>query len=210
MNALRNNRKTRKTELDLERLDLRIAPTTIPMAAVLVAELKVETRHVHKWETSLATAQPGSRHERILTQRIAGKEGLIGRQEVRLAGIEARDTGSGSGSQSSLPANVSQTLDVIYNAYEQDPGGFPANLPSTDGANLVLIQGSNVGIQVHDGNPADFNSLLTEVHNDGMQVTISSAQYGTIVGMLPISQLPAVASLPQMPSITPEMTPIVK
>ena len=278
MNALRNKRNSRKTQLDLEHLDLRIAPATIPMAAVLVADLKVETRQVRKWETSLATAQPGSMHESTLIQRIAGEERLMGRQDVQLARIETRaaarlhpaivlpasnfftpnaqnnpvsssasssslttaagpsssnttstttdsgtttTTGSSSpvsstgtttdtGSQSSLPANVAQTLDVIYNAYVASPGGFRANLPSTNGANLVVIQGSNVGIQVHDGNPADFNSLLTEVHNDGMQVTISSAQYGTIVGMLPISQLPAVASLPQMPSITPEMTPIVK
>ena len=103
---------------------------------------------------------------------------LIGRQNVRLAAIESRDTGSGSvgGSQSTLPANVSQTLDVIYNAYEQNPGGFPANLPATDGANTVVIQGNNVGIQVHDGNPADFNNLLIDLQNDGMQVTLSSAR----------------------------------
>jgi hypothetical protein len=275
MSALRNKRQSRNTQLDLECLDLRIAPTTIPTAAVLVAELRVETRQLHKWETSLATAQPGSRHERTLTQRIAGEERLMGRQEVRLARIEARaarlhapvvvpasnffnpnapamsvdnpgstsstTTGAGTsssntsstttdsggttgtsstgsqtgtttatGSQSSLPANVSQTLDAIYNAYTASPSDFPAILPTTNGANLVVIQGSDIGIQVHDGNPATFNNLMTELQTDGMQVTTSSAQYGTIVGLLPIAQLPAVASLAQMPSIAPEMYPTLK
>ena len=113
------------------------------------------------------------------------------------------------GSQNILPANVSPTLDVIYNAYETNPGGFPANVPSTGGANMVVIQGTDVGIQVHDGNTADFNSLLTELQSAGMQVTVSSAEFGTIVGMLPIAQLPAVAALPQTPSITPEFVPLL-
>jgi hypothetical protein len=72
---------------------------------------------------------------------------------------------------------------------------------------LVVIQGSNFGIQVHDSNPADFDHLLTELANAGLQVTSSSAYYGTIVGMLPISQLPAVATLPEAPSVTPLFRP---
>ncbi len=211
INMLKNNKPFRKSQPVVERLGSRIAPTTFPMAAALVAELRVENHQVHKWETSLSNAVPGSRRERLLTQRIAGESRLIGRQDVRLASIESRATGSGTvgGSQSTLPANVSLTLAVIYNAYEQNPGGFPANVPTTDGANMVVIQGNNVGIQVHDGNPADFNSLLNDLQSDGMQVTLSSAEYGTIVGMLPISQLPAVGALPQMPSITAEMQPVL-
>jgi hypothetical protein len=207
MNALQNKRPSQKSQPVMERLDLRIAPAAMPMAAVLVAEVRVETRQVRKWETSLTIARPGGSHERTLIHRIAGAERLIGRQDMRLARIEGQSAG-GTGSQSSLPANVSQTLDVIYNAYTQDPAGFPANLPSTDGAGMVVIQGNNVGIQVQDGNPAEFNSLLTELQNDGMHVTISSAQYGTIVGLVPIAQLAAVASLPQAPSITPEFMPV--
>ena len=185
---------------------MRIAPTSMSTATAVFAELKMETRNVHRLEMSVATARPGSRREITLQARIAAKEGLIGRQEVRLAIIEVPATGS----QNSLPANVSQTLDVIYNAFETDPGGFPANVPSTDGANLVVIQGSNVGISVHDGDTASFNSLLTELQSAGMQVTVSRAQSGTIVGMLPIAQLPVVASLPQTPSITPQFQPSLK
>jgi hypothetical protein len=117
-------------------------------------------------------------------------------------------SGSGStsptpGSQFSLPANASQTLDVIYDAYVQNPGDFPANLPATDGANLVVIQGSNVGIQVHDSNPADFATLVSDLQGAGMQIQSTSASYGTVVGMVPIAQLPAVAGLSEAPSVTP-------
>jgi hypothetical protein len=206
MNALRNKRNLRQTQPALERLDLRLAPTSMSMGAVLASTLRVEARQVHRLQTSLERAQPGSRHERTLVHRIAAEERMMGRQAVRLDQIVARAGGTGTGSQIIFPANVSPTLGVIYNAYEQNPGGFPANLSGA--ASLVVIQGSNVGIQVHDSNPADFNQLLTELENDGMQVTSSSAYYGTIVGMLPISQLPAVATLTEGPSITPLFRPL--
>jgi hypothetical protein len=278
MITLRTKKKSRQTHLALELLDLRLAPATVPMAAVLAAEVRVETRHVQRLETSLASAVPGSAHEKSLIHRIAAEQRLMGRQVARLAQLDAPATvvvpasnftstqptppvvtsqsplagapaappvvtttspasmipppanaittapasvsiGIGSSSQtsaaatgstSSLPPNVSQTLDVIYNAYTQSPSSFPGTLPTTNGANLVVVQGSDVGIQVHEGNPAAFASLFTALTNDGMQVTISNIQSGTIVGLLPIAQLPAVASLPQAPSIMPEMNPTLK
>ncbi len=204
MNALGSKRKQRKSQPTVELLDMRIVPTSMAAEAGLAVELKVEARQVHRFEVSLESARPGSRHDRMLTKRIGTEEQMMTRQEVRLDAMIAREGGTtGSGSQNSLPANVAVTLDVVYDAYQQNPGQFPANLPATDGANLVVIQGSNVGIQVHDGNPTDFATLLTELESDGMQVTTSSAQFGTIVGMLPISQLPAVAELTDAPSVAP-------
>jgi hypothetical protein len=100
-------------------------------------------------------------------------------------------------------------LDVIYDAYVNDPSNFLADLPSTDAANQVVIQGSNVGIQVHDNNPADFDSLASQLQSDGMQITASSATYGTVAGMLPIAQLPAVAGLPGAPSVTAQYHPVL-
>jgi hypothetical protein len=205
MNALRNKRILRNIQPALELLDLRLAPTSMSMGAVLASTLRVEARQLHRLQASLERAQPGSRHERALTNRIAVEERKMGRQAVRLDQIVARAGGTGTGSQSIFPANVSPTLGAIYNAYEQNPSGFPANL--TGAASLVVIQGSNVGIQVHDSNPADFDHLLTELENAGLQVTSSSAYYGTIVGMLPISQLPAVATLTEAPSVTPLFRP---
>jgi hypothetical protein len=201
-------RKPLKTQPALERLDLRIAPTSMSTGAVLAAGLKVEARQVSHLQVSLESARPGSRHERVLIQRIGAEQRLMSRQEVRLDRIVAQSGGTtGPGSPTGLPANVSQTLDVIYSAYEQNPGGFPANVPTTDGANMVVIQGTSVGIQVQDSNPAQFDTLLTDLQNAGMQVTLSSAQYGTVVGMLPISQLPAVGQLPEVTSVTPLFRP---
>lgn len=124
--------------------------------------------------------------------------------------VSDNSTGSGnSGTQRTLPANVSVTLAAIYNAYEQDPNGFPADIPATDGANRVIVQGDNVGIQVQDGNPADFATLVADLQSAGMQIQTSSAAYGIVVGMLPIAQLPTVGQLPDAPSVTAEMQPLL-
>ena len=72
-----------------------------------------------------------------------------------------------------------------------------------------MIQGSNVGIQVHDNNPADFATLMSQLQAAGMQISSSSATNGLIVGMLPIAQLPAVAGLPEVPGVTPMFQPMV-
>jgi hypothetical protein len=116
-------------------------------------------------------------------------------------------TATGSTSQP-LPSNVSVTLDAVYAAFQQDASDFPANLPTTNEANLVVIQGDNVGIEVHDGNPSDFYTLVTELQNAGMQITSSSATYGVVVGMLPIAELPNVAALPQTTSMGALMQPV--
>ncbi len=112
-----------------------------------------------------------------------------------------------SATVSSLPANVAQVLSVIYAEYAADPSGFTGVTTTANGASLVVVQGDNVGIQVRDGNVADFSTLVTELQNSGMQITNSDATDGLIVGMLPISQLPTVAMLPQTPSVTPMLQP---
>ncbi len=108
---------------------------------------------------------------------------------------------------SPLPANVSQTLGVIYAAYQADPSGFPADIPTTNDANRVQIQGTSVGISVRDNNPADFSTLVAALQSDGMQITDSSAQDGVVDGFLPVAQLPAVASLPNAPALVPQFQP---
>ena len=57
-------------------------------------------------------------------------------------------SGTQSGGSNRLPARSPaflptrlRILDVIYDAYHTRPTDFPANLPSTDGANKVVIQG---------------------------------------------------------------------
>jgi hypothetical protein len=104
-----------------------------------------------------------------------------------------------------LPANVSSILNMVYKEYEQDPGAFAGDTTSTNGENLALVEGNQVGIDIHDTNPAEFENLLTELANAGMTITISSAGSDTAVGMLPIADLPTVAMLSPTISINPEM-----
>jgi len=75
---------------------------------------------------------------------------------------------------------------------------------------MVEIQGTNVGIYVHDGNPADFAALGSELQSLGMQITDSNATYGTYAGFLPIARLVAVAQLPQMLSLSPMLYPMAR
>jgi hypothetical protein len=124
----------------------------------------------------------------------------------------AQSAGSASvGSQgtTTFPPTVAPALVTIYQAYIQDPTEFTVP-PSADSAQLVLIQGDQVGIQVRDGNPADFGALLAELQNAGMQILASDATYGLIQGMLPIAQLPAVAALPEIPSVGAMFRPVLQ
>jgi hypothetical protein len=116
---------------------------------------------------------------------------------------------SDTSTPSSLPPNASPTLAAIYDAYTQDPTNFLADIQSMGVAGKVVIQGSNVGIQVHDNNPADFATLVSQLQADGMQIVSSSATYGLVEGMLPIAQLPAVAGLPEVPGVAPMFQPQV-
>jgi hypothetical protein len=273
MNALhRPKRAERTTTPSVERLDLRIAPTTVTPAGAAAANLAV-----HHGSASV-TARRETRLEKQLARRLQREEKLIERRELRLERPNARahghdlaaiagsaalaaelgtlvsminlggagasassgspatvadppmvpptatspspvavsptptptpqaTSGSASGT-ASFPPNVDQVLAMIYEEYEQDPSGFTGPMSSANGANLVVIQGDDVGIQVHDGNPADFPTLVTELQNAGMQITAASATYGTVVGLLPIAQLPTVGGLPQDPSVAALMQPM--
>jgi hypothetical protein len=107
---------------------------------------------------------------------------------------------------STMLDNVSQALITIYEQYEQNPAGFNGVAASNDGANHVLVQGDEFGITVHDSNPNEFQSLVSELNQAGMTTTISSAADGLVIGMLPISDLLTVANFSPTLSITPEMT----
>ena len=108
------------------------------------------------------------------------------------------------------PENVDQALVTIYQEYENDPSGFTGNTSTANGADLVIVQGDDFGIEIHDGNPAEFQSLMNELTNAGMNVTASSATYGTAVGLLPISELLTVAKLSPTIAIMPESAPVMK
>jgi hypothetical protein len=107
-----------------------------------------------------------------------------------------------------LPANVSQALQTIYQEYKafQGTGG---DIFTSSQANVVVLNGTNVGVQVHANGTGDFNAFIAQLKSEGMQVTASDATYGIVEGMLPIAQLPSVAVDPQTLSITPMYKPIL-
>jgi hypothetical protein len=111
------------------------------------------------------------------------------------------------GTTTPLPPNVSAQLQSLYQQFESSGGSSnftPTGLPG------IVISGSNVGINVHTSDTANFNAILAQLQSDGLQVTNSSAAYGLIEGMLPIAQLPAVAQISSDLSITAQYHPTLK
>jgi hypothetical protein len=152
------------------------------------------------------------KHEKTLARH----EKATARHDLRQARREARflahhpntiapTTSNASGS---LPANVSVQLQSLYTQYETYESSGGSGTFSPTGTNLLVIDGTNVGIQVNDTNTGNLNTLITELESDGMQVLDSSSTYGIVEGMLPIGQLPIAAQLSQALSITPMLNPI--
>jgi len=96
-------------------------------------------------------------------------------------------------------------LNTIYQEYLQfvDSGGtgtFSSSL-----SNLIQIQGTNVGVEVHG--KGDFNALVSSLQSMGMQISATDPVTQTVVGMLPIADLPAAAQGLQILSMTPQYRP---
>ena len=103
-----------------------------------------------------------------------------------------------------LPPNVSGILNTLYQGYK---GG--STIPvTTPGASLIVIDGSNVGVNVHGNGQGSFSDLVSTLQNLGMEITATSDVTWTISGLLPINQLPTAAQTPQTLSITPMYKPM--
>ncbi len=99
------------------------------------------------------------------------------------------------------PANLSAALFALYEQYEADPSAFTGGTAPTGGG-LDIVNGA-VEVSARDSNPAEFGSLTAELANAEMTNTDSSATLGMVAGMLPISELVAVATFSPTVSITP-------
>ena len=64
-----------------------------------------------------------------------------------------------------------------------------------------------MGVQVHGNGTGDFNALVTSLENMGMQVSATDPVTQTVVGMLPIADLPTAAQGLQTLSVTPQYLP---
>ncbi len=225
-------RARRRASPMFQHLDERITPTSTQgvMAPIASAALDVASNgalnpavvkdvelgrdrhfaaHVERLEHSI------TRTERRLHRALAGHrvhaaamlDVSLAAQVQKLTLLDASVTSPAPPASGSLPPNVPPLLATIYLQYELWlAGGQQGTFVSSEEA-VVEFQGTNVGIEVHDGDPADFTALGTELQSLGMQVTTASATYGTYVGFIPIGQIPAVAELPQTPNLSPLMYP---
>jgi len=104
-----------------------------------------------------------------------------------------------------LPANVAAALQSLYTEFENAGGDtFVPNQPIDQ---ALQISGNSVEVSLKIGPGTDFNTALSQLQADGMQVSSSSATYALIDGMLPISELPAAAQIAS--SVNPVPKPIL-
>jgi hypothetical protein len=115
--------------------------------------------------------------------------GLGNPTDTGSGGTGSGGTGTNSGS---LPANVGGALQSLFQEFESASGNFTPSQPSD---NLLQISGDNVGVNIKVDSSSDFNTVLSRLQADGMQVSASSATFGIITGMAPISNLPSIAQV---------------
>jgi len=116
-------------------------------------------------------------------------------------------TGSGSSSPGPLSANVAAALQSLYQEF-QNAGGDNSFSPSLPTDNMLEISGNSVGVDLKMSSSGDFSTFLSQLQSDGLQVTNSSATYGLVEGMLPISDLPTIAQAAT--SVTPMSPPTIQ
>jgi len=121
-------------------------------------------------------------------------------------GGSAGNTGNPSSpaptSSGPLPSNVGAALQSLYSEFKSEGDNFTAGNPIDKS---LLISGSSVEVSLKIDSGSDFNTALSQLQSDGLQVSSSSATYGVIDGMLPIAQLPAAAQIAS--SVNPVFAP---
>lgn len=106
-----------------------------------------------------------------------------------------------------LPSNVGAQLQTLYAQYQAYVNAGGKGDFSPTGVDLLVLNGTNVGISVHTTDIAHFQTILAKLRKAGLNVIDQSTAYGLINGMLPIGQLPALAGISSTLSITPMIKP---
>ncbi len=119
-------------------------------------------------------------------------------------------TAANASTSNPLPATVTSQLQSLYSQYEAYESSGGSGTFSPTGVNGLVINGTDVGINVHTNDSADYNTVLAQLQSDGLQVTDDSATYGVIGGMVPIADLPAVAQISAGVSVAPMVQPSLK
>lgn len=121
-------------------------------------------------------------------------------------GSSSSDSGSGSNSSGTLPSHVAAVLQSMYQEYESQ-GGSSSFTPGQPSDKLLQISGTSVEVSLKIASGSNFDTALSQLQSDGMQVSSSSSTYALIEGMLPIAELPAAAQIAA--SVTPVSPPML-
>ena len=194
MTATRTQKRRRNTHPTLEHLDMRIAPTAMTAAAAIAAELKVEARHVARWEAALATASPGSHRQQVLMNHIARTEHRMDVQDARLAQIAGKATESNTsianvphpGPATDPPRTVTRQsavcgTDVSHPRPATDPPHTVTRQSAVcgDGRNARSCEPHNDHCSRHDLTGPDFGHSIGRPHRYRLAVQPASQRvYG--------------------------------
>ena len=77
----------------------------------------------------------------------------------------------------SLPANADNNLNTIYQQYLQFVNSGGTGTFSSSLSNLIQIQGTSVGVQVHGKGTGDFNALVSSLESMGMQISATDRRH---------------------------------
>jgi hypothetical protein len=223
------NRRSNRAKIRLETLEDRITPGTVGPVLAHPAALPrahgVSTKaeppkalskhglHPSSGPTSIHRPEPPARphgpkvhdprRHHPSSPPAAGSSNPGGGAASPAPGAPSGSPTPNQGPNWSLPANVSQPLQIIYQEFEAS-GAQDSFASSLRG--VISIEGDRVGVMVH-GNGGDFGTLVTDMEDMGLQVDGTDATTQTVSGLLPIAALRCAAQDPLTLSVTPEYLP---
>jgi hypothetical protein len=162
----RSERRIQRTlHFDLEPLDHRIVPSTLGAGRRITPPLAMVQVRL---ETHVAPVRPLNAHQ----------EGHS-------------DPANGL----AFPANVARRLRLVYAQYMTYVRMAAGGAIAPTRVSQAVVSSARLDVNVHTTDTAHFQGLLEQLRDAGLRVTQASAASGTVSGLLPIVNLPAVANL---------------
>jgi hypothetical protein len=196
-----HRRRSTRATIRLETLEVRLAPVPInPSHTHMVAIGDAALVHA-KGHHQRPDGSTGGLHR---SSRLASNPRLEHAHPKAHPKIKPIYSGSRSAQPTApLPADASQQLQVIYQEFEA--AGAQGSFSSLY-RGIIEIDGSSVGVMIK-GDGGDFETLVSDLEQLGLQVNAEDATTQTVSGLLPIGALPQAAENPLTLSVTPVFLP---
>jgi len=160
-----------------------------PVVVVASHAQSVSSTATHAAQTAPATAAPVNRSPNVIMSTPA--------TQTNTAAATTTTNNNIADVKNGPMAKAGQSLISLYLDSQKASGG---SFTSSQTA-LIDVVGNQVRIDVRGS--GDVSSLTSALTGAGMQVQSTDATTRTVEGLLPIAQLPTVAQLSQVSSITP-------